>query len=258
MKSLQEKIRNIGLFCAIPVVGKEETIRTVEALARGEIYGLILPWHKKVTCIVEQVHKRFPQLLIAVQGPYTKACSTFASGIGFITDTQLPTTRIQVPFFLRQGTDLLADTRPLAKCSNKIVSSRQIKQQCWEAITSRAKQAVQEMLGFELQHIGINHSDDQAANQTAQTFDKLFGFTQKDKGGAFFAGPYIEAMKKIFRGKQGHIAIATNHADRAAWYLTQRGATINWKTADYNPDGSLRVVYLQEEIGGFAVHILQK
>ena len=28
--------------------------------------------------------------------------------------------------------------------------------------------------------------------------------------------------------------------------------------ADYNPDGSLRVVYLQDEIGGFAVHILQK
>ena len=133
-----------------------------------------------------------------------------------------------------------------------------LKKQKWEEITCRTQQALQKMLGFELRHVGINHPNAKEAEKTAGQFEHLFGFTKTDKGGAYFAGPYIEAMKKMFYGTRGHIAIATNHPARAAWYLEQRGARFNWKSADYNEDGSLRVVYLQDEIGGFAVHIIQK
>ena len=65
-------------------------------------------------------------------------------------------------------------------------------------------------------------------------------------------------MKKPFYGTKGHIAIATNSADRAAYRLEKAGVKLNWDSAGYNADGSLRVVYLQDEVGGFALHILQK
>lgn len=126
------------------------------------------------------------------------------------------------------------------------------------AVTRRAKEAVLKMLAFELRHVGINTPDAQTADETAGAFEKLFGFKKEDRGGAYFAADYIEVMKKQFYGTHGHIAIATAHADRAAYQLERAGARFNWDSAGYNPDGRLRVVYLQDEIGGFAVHILQK
>lgn len=126
------------------------------------------------------------------------------------------------------------------------------------AITRRAKEAVLKMLAFELRHVGINTPDAQTADETAGAFEKLFGFKKEDRGGAYFAADYIEVMKKQFYGAHGHIAMATANADRAAYQLERAGAQFNWDSAGYNPDGRLRVVYLQDEIGGFAVHILQK
>jgi len=126
------------------------------------------------------------------------------------------------------------------------------------AVTRRAKEAVLKMLAFELRHVGINTPDAQTADETAGAFEKLFGFKKEDRGGAFFAADYIEVMKKQFYGTHGHIAVAAANADRAAYQLERAGARFNWDSAGYNPDGRLRVVYLQDEIGGFAVHILQK
>lgn len=124
--------------------------------------------------------------------------------------------------------------------------------------TDRAKDAVLKMLAFELRHVGINTPDAQTADETAGTFEKLFGFKKEDRGGAYFAADYIEVMKKMFYGTHGHIAVSTANADRAAYHLQRQGTRFNWNSAGYNPDGRLRVVYLQDEIGGFAVHILQK
>ena len=126
------------------------------------------------------------------------------------------------------------------------------------AVTRRAKEAVLKMLAFELRHVGINTPNAQTADETAGAFEKLFGFKKEDRGGAYFAADYIEVMKKQFYGTHGHIAVAAANADRAAYQLERAGARFNWDSAGYNPDGRLRVVYLQDEIGGFAVHILQK
>ncbi len=258
IKKLREHVFSIGLFAAIPAVDEENILRAADALAKGGVRGIILSWNKRLAPAVEKLHVCYAQLLIGVQGPYDKASQLFASGADFIVDTAGVPEKIQVPFLLRKGNDLLDGADILAQCSNKLVFVSDIKQQRWEEITLRAQQALQNMLGFELRHVGINHPDANAAEKTADQFEHLFGFTKTDKGGAYFAGPYVEAMKKMFYGAHGHIAIATNHPARAAWYLEQRGVKFNWKSADYNANGTLRVVYLQDEIGGFAVHIIQK
>ena len=117
---------------------------------------------------------------------------------------------------------------------------------------------IRSMLAFDLRHVGINCPDEQASSKTAEQFEQIFGFPKEDRGGAYFAGDIIEVMKKPFYGTHGHIAISTRSAESAAYHLARNGVKFNWQSAGYNPDGRLRVVYLQEEIGGFAVHILQR
>ena len=128
----------------------------------------------------------------------------------------------------------------------------------WAAVTRRVNGAVLKFLDFNLRHVGINSKDDAESSATASSFEWIFGFPKEDRGGAYFAGDIIEVMKKPFYGRHGHIAISTANAACAARYLESRGVKLNWASAGYNPDGRLRVVYLQDEIGGFAVHILQK
>ena len=139
-----------------------------------------------------------------------------------------------------------------------MVSQELIKSGNFAEITRLSKEAVAVMLGFELRHVGINCADEKESSCVADQFENLFGFTKEDRGGAYFAGEFIEVMKKPFYGEKGHIAIATHYPERAAYHLEKAGVEINWDSAGYQPDGSLRVVYLKNEVGGFAVHILQK
>ncbi len=139
-----------------------------------------------------------------------------------------------------------------------MVSKELINTENFAEITRLTKEAVATMLGFELRHVGINCADEKESSSVASVFEQLFGFAKEDRGGAYFAGEFIEVMKKPFYGEKGHIAIATHYPQRAAYHLEKAGVEINWDSAGYNPDGSLRVVYLKNEVGGFALHILQK
>lgn len=128
----------------------------------------------------------------------------------------------------------------------------------WAQITRLVNGALLRFLDFGLRHVGINSRDEAESSATSSAFERIFGFAKEDRGGAYFAGDIIEVMKKPFYGEHGHIAISTANAACAARYLEACGVALNWASAGYNPDGRLRVVYLQDEIGGFAVHILQK
>lgn len=113
------------------------------------------------------------------------------------------------------------------------------------------------MLGFELKHVGINCADEQEADQTAQTFEDLFGFAKKTGNSSVFAGTAVEAMKKPYLGANGHIAIGTDDIMEAVKYLESKGAEIDMDTAKYK-NNKMIAVYLKGEISGFAVHLVQK
>lgn len=154
--------------------------------------------------------------------------------------------------------DYLKCKEVMACAGDWMANKTLLKEKNWAQVTRLCKEAVALMLGFELRHVGINCANEKESSGIADTFEKLFGFTKQDRGGAYFAAEAIEVMKKPFYGTKGHIAIATNCAWRAAYRLEKAGVKLNWASAGYNPDGCLRVVYLQEEVGGFALHILQK
>ncbi len=128
----------------------------------------------------------------------------------------------------------------------------------FDEITRLAKQAVLTMLGFELGHIGINPEPGDDVGAIAERFASLFGFDKKAGNSSVFAGSAVEVMNTPYLGKKGHIAISTNNIDRAVNYLKFIGAKFNEDSAKYNAKGALVAIYLVEEIGGFAVHLVQK
>ncbi len=128
----------------------------------------------------------------------------------------------------------------------------------FEAIKGLARQAVEKMLGFSVAHIGINQPDQNSAESAAVRFAELFGFEQKHGNSSIFASAGIEIMKGAGLGASGHIAIKTNYINRAMAYLRCAGAEFDMGTAKYDEKGKLKAVYLKEEIGGFAIHLVQK
>ncbi|MEG0752159.1 MAG: bifunctional 4-hydroxy-2-oxoglutarate aldolase/2-dehydro-3-deoxy-phosphogluconate aldolase [Oscillospiraceae bacterium] len=127
----------------------------------------------------------------------------------------------------------------------------------FEKITQLCKEAVAASLGFEIAHTGINMSDSDKAMNVAGKFDELFEFTVKEGNSSAFAGSGIEVMKSMYLGTNGHLAVRTNNIKRAIAFLEKKGFAADMNTAKFKGDRMV-AVYFAEEIGGFAVHLLQK
>ncbi len=126
----------------------------------------------------------------------------------------------------------------------------------WAGIAANAKRAVDLLLGLEMGHVGINCETSDEAGATADWFFKTFGLATRETAISFFAGAAVETMKAPSFGAKGHIGIAANSADRAAYHLQLRG--VEFRAFKRSPDGTLIAAYLTEEIGGFAVHLCPK
>ena len=100
-------------------------------------------------------------------------------------------------------------------------------------------------------------ADADAALAVTDAFCGAFNFAPKYGSSSNFAGQGIEVMKKMYYGKNGHLAVLTNKMEAAVADVQAKGYTLNMDTASYK-NGRLAVVYLNEEIGGFAVHLKQR
>ena len=128
----------------------------------------------------------------------------------------------------------------------------------WDEITRICKDAVKTMLGFELGHVGINCQDAGQAEQTAKALCAIFGFEYKAGNSSDFAGSAVECNKAPGRGAHGHIAIRTNNVDRAIYHLGLQGVKFDESSRKTDAKGRTKAIYLQEELGGFALHLVQK
>lgn len=112
-------------------------------------------------------------------------------------------------------------------------------------------------LEFTLAHIGINTESSEASLALAEQFFGAFGFPVKEGNSSNFAGTGIEVMKKQYKGRNGHIAIGTTDIYSAMEYLRDKGFHFDMDTAKYKDD-ALIAVYLEEDFGGFAVHLVRQ
>ena len=132
-----------------------------------------------------------------------------------------------------------------------------INEKKFDKITQIVKESIDKLLGFELAHIGINTDNEKDSLAIAKKFSDVFGFSLKEGNSSNFSGTGIEINKSRGPGDGGHIAIKTNSIDRAVFYLEKKGYKVDWNSKKVK--GSKTVaVYLENEIGGFAVHLLQK
>lgn len=110
-------------------------------------------------------------------------------------------------------------------------------------------------LGIRILHIGINAAGDADAERLAGEFRDKLGFVPEDKGLSIFASGIIEIMKEDGPGEKGHIALGCNNLEEAVSWVAGFGVHVDEKiTGKYDPDGALRVAYLDTQIGGFAFH----
>ena len=129
----------------------------------------------------------------------------------------------------------------------------------FDKIEELTREAVKTMLGFELAHVGVNMGSEADALKAAQRFAFIFGMPVKNGNSSVFAGSAVEYMKEPYLGKNGHMAIRTNYIERAVNYLsTVLGVEFDESTAKKDDKGKLKAIYMKEEIGGFAVHLVNK
>lgn len=154
--------------------------------------------------------------------------------------------------------DYLAFNKIIACGGSFMVKDSLIEAGNFEEITRLTRNAVMKMLGFKLVHVGINCENKEKALKGAQLLSTLFGLDYKVGNSSTFAGTEFELMHTKYLGANGHIAMATNFPDRAKAYLEKMGIEFNEETAKYDDKGNLTVIYLKDEICGFAIHLVKK
>ena len=151
----------------------------------------------------------------------------------------------------------LKNEHVLACGGSWMVKSQLISSGQFGEITRLTREAISTMLNFEFAHIGMNGENQKEALNSANSFCDLFHFPLKEKETSYFAGEKYEFLKRQFLGQHGHIAIATNDLERAMVYLKMQGVPTIAAT-EKRMDGRIKSIFLDKEISGFALQILQK
>lgn len=151
----------------------------------------------------------------------------------------------------------LEDDRVIACGGTWMVPPNAVAAGDFEEIRRLTEEAVHTMLGFRLAHVGINCENEENARKAAEDFEKIFGFKANENPNSIFSGSYIETLKSPYLGTNGHIAVAVNSVERAKAYLERKGVGFKEESAVYRADGKMQAVYLDKEIGKFAVHLVR-
>ena len=98
--------------------------------------------------------------------------------------------------------------------------------------------------------------DEKAAAGAADEFAKL-GMAINNGNSSIFMNKEIEVMKSTGLGKNGHLAFKCNDIERAIYFLKDQGFTVKEDTVKLDAKGKIKVCYLNEEVGGFAIHLIK-
>ena len=153
--------------------------------------------------------------------------------------------------------DYLAWNRIIACGGSWMVPAKMLGEGNFEGIKKLAREAVDTMLNLRFTHLGVNCRDEDECRTAAATANALFGMPSDERSMSIFAGTPLEFMKAPGRGTMGHVAIATPSVDRAVYHLSRRGAKFDESSAQYEKDGSLKFIYIADEIAGFAYHLVK-
>lgn len=127
----------------------------------------------------------------------------------------------------------------------------------WDRITETVRASVWTLLGYKVVHVGVNTSGAEEAAGISDRLAGLFGLSKSVGKLSTFVGTGFEINHFVGYGAKGHVAIDTNSVERAEYYLAKAGVRLNEKSR-ITADGKTVAIYLEEEFGGFAIHLRQK
>lgn len=112
-------------------------------------------------------------------------------------------------------------------------------------------------LGFELGHVGISTESETEGHELADALSDVFG-NKAEHGhvGNWSLMRGIEVVNGKGPGVHGHIAVQCNNVSRAIYYLENRGHAVRRDSFRFRYPGRLSFAYLEEEFGGFAIHLM--
>ncbi len=126
----------------------------------------------------------------------------------------------------------------------------------FDEIKALSAQAVAGMLGLHLRHVGINCATPDESQLKAAWLSDILQIPLRPGNSSNFAGAQFEFLKQPGNGLHGHVAIGTHFIDRAVAYFSRRGVKVRNETR-VEKNGHLQTVYLDVDLAGFAVHLLQ-
>ncbi len=143
----------------------------------------------------------------------------------------------------------------LATGGSWMVKANLIENNEWDTITKMCKDAMLALQGFEFAHFAIE--DDKNSEATISALS-TFGLDIKRGNSSTFASDKIEILPRLFSGEKGHIGFKCNDIERSIEYLKDKGFTPKESSYIYNDNNQLKVCYFNEEVSGFALHLIRK
>lgn len=147
----------------------------------------------------------------------------------------------------------------VAACGGSYMApAEEVAEERWAAITAHCRRCMDLSLGFTLAHIGLNHPNETEALSAAEQISRYFRLPVQAGNSSIFAGQAVENMKTPYYGSHGHIGFTANSTRRALAYFRREKIALREESLRYDARGNLVSFYLGAEIGGFAVHVVQK
>ena len=137
-------------------------------------------------------------------------------------------------------------------CPEKMAAAKD-----YQGIEAYASRIYHEMLGFELGHIGIGTSGPEEGHRLADELGAVFGMpSEHGNTGNWALMRGIEVVNGQTPGAHGHIAVQCNSVVRAIHYMENNGHPIRYSSFRFRYPGRLSFAYLEEEFGGFGIHLM--
>ena len=126
-------------------------------------------------------------------------------------------------------------------------------------IAKRSRDAVFAVLNFQFCHMGINCDTEKEGYTNLFKLADMFNLPMGDTKSSSYVGREVEITKMRFqvRGPHGHLGYYADNLERAVFYLEKKG--IEFDHEHVKPyKGKTYVIYLKDQIAGFAVHIEER
>lgn len=127
----------------------------------------------------------------------------------------------------------------------------------YEKVRAFAENIYLNNLGFELGHVGINTASEEEGHILTDELSNVFGvMAEHGHVGNWSMLRGIEIVNGRGPGIHGHIAVQCNNVARAIYYLENHGHKVKRETFRFRYPERLSFAYLEEEFGGFAIHLM--